>query len=167
MFAYCGNNPIINSDHNGEKPLIPQEVIDAAKDLVETVLGIMYYATSLNSKGELYEYWIDLGKKAKWVRHNSDHGNSKRHDNPHDHEVIKDDDDNDSLGPPQTPNPGFQAPTRSRQSTDNTSVSRQVATAGAIVVGGFAFYEIGKWAFAVLIAPYTGGGSLIVAGCTP
>ena len=56
----------------------------------------------------------------------------------------------------------------SNQSTnDNNSVGHKFATAGAIVVGGFAVYEIGKWAIAVLTAPYTYGGSLIVAGCTP
>ena len=169
MFAYCGNNPVIYTDHNGKKPIIPQEIIDAAKELVETVLGIMYYATSRNSKGELYEYWLNFEKEVKWIRHNSNHGNPKRHDKPHDHKVIKDDDNNDTLGPSQPQNPGFQAPTSNNKQSnnENDSVVRQVATAGAIAVGGFAVYEIGKWAIAVLTAPCTGGGSIIVAGCMP
>ena len=169
MFAYCNNNPVISYDPTGHRPvvsgLISEEVVKNIKEIVETVLGPMYYAVKPNSAGEMYEYWLDMNKQGKWVRHNSNHGNSKKHSNPHDHKVIKDDDDNDTLGPPQAPNSGFKAPEVTISTDNDTSDAIRY---GATAVGvGLTLWVGVKWIAAIALAPETGCGSLAVAAAMP
>ena len=99
------------------------------------------------------ERWYDNKGNPVKDRHNTDHGNPKQHPNvPHEHDWYVEDKGNYTLGKGHKPGiSGFE------------TVSATVGIAASVYLG----YTLIKWISASIAAPFTGGGSLIVAGVTP
>ena len=178
MFAYCNNNPINIEDSTGKYPTYATASADSGsnsrsnnkKDRINIYTGLidlgngLWYDTTFNKHGELYEHWYDSNQKEIWSRHYSDHGNPKQHPmNPHDHAWKEDDDGNNTPGPGMPPNPQFQVPNNQNNNNELQMVGELVG--GAAV--GYIVYVGVKWLVAVVAAPATGGASLVVAGATP
>lgn len=106
----------------------------------------------LKSPGGTKERWYgDDGLPIK-DRHNTDHGNPKKHPwVPHDHDWGDEDGK-------WEPGDGYETPKSSTEDITNAAI-----TVG-ILYGG---YLLVKWGLAVSLTPVTGGGSLVVAGATP
>ena len=164
MFAYCLNNPVNMIDLFGTMPKFLPENLKEVAQWVDTTIGVLLYVTEVNSKGYLYEYWVENNGKVRWSRHHTNHGNAKKHPLvPHDHEWYDDDDGNNTEDPKWQPtNPGFKAP----DSNKNDSAKKAIGAVGGVVLGYVVYVGV-KWVVATLAAPTTFGGSLIIAGVTP
>jgi len=151
-------------DFSGTSAVFPPGYVEEFGELVETIVGVLLYVTKYNGGGFLYEYWVEPGGRIRWVRHHANHGNSKDHPCvPHDHEWKEDENGNKREDPEwQPPNPGFPAP----DSNNNKTTKTIVGAVGTVAVGYAAYAGI-KWVAAFFAAPFTGGGSLIIAGVTP
>ena len=163
MFAYCGNEPVDMIDSDGLFPVFPPEWVEEVGEIVETIIGGLYYVTTYTRRGELYEHWVYPSGDPAHSRHYSDHGNQKTHPLvPHDHDWH--DDGNGNMREDkefQPVNPGFAAPGSKKSNADTDLI-----ITGGIAVG-LIIYEGGKWLIAVLTAAPTGGGSLAVAALVP
>lgn len=98
-------------------------------------------------------------------RHHSDHGNPKKHNNPHDHDWYDDDNNNHKPGPPTAVNTSFVAPQAS-EAGDSGVGKTAVYVAGGLA-GVYILYQGIKWTIASLLAPFTAGTSYAVAFATP
>ena len=165
MFAYCDNKPVNYIDYSGCFPKFTPDFLDKSSELVETAYGLLRYVTEYNSKGKLYEYWVDDNNKVLRSRHHTNHGNSKKHPLiPHDHRWYDDDDGNNK--PDSTilpPDEGYKSPTTKK----NNDFLKKAVNATATVATGYIIYTGIKWVIALVAAPPTGGASLAVAGVTP
>jgi hypothetical protein len=180
MLLYCNNNAINMIDTVGSIPKFTAEFLNQFLEWVETPLGLLRYVTYLNGGGYLYEVWFDVDNNPRWSRHHTNHGYPSKHTEvPHDHDWYVNDKGNyqeDSKWVP--PDPRYSKPNSKDDSKNNSGNQSEdnsfddntsnYVIGGATVVGSLYFGYVGvKWLVAVLAAPYTGGGSLVIAGATP
>lgn len=102
--------------------------------------------TSNNTK----ERWYDENGRATKDRHYTDHGNAKRHP------VVTHDHDWGGLILKAIGNSGLDM--------SRPKALQKIALTAGTIYGG---YLAVKWVAAIAASPFTGGGSLIVAGVTP
>lgn len=190
IYAYCRNQPINCIDDNGAfliivtvglEDAIASSDIDPSKAYSENNCDCLYqiiagavipvkggppngYLSGTNSQGELYEGWYDSNGDIEWSRHHSHHNNPKKHpDNPHDHPGIKDENGNPTLGKQQKKNPDYEAPD---SKTDEASESDGATNISNALIGAslvYLAYRGAKFLIGGLLAPSTGGASLIPA----
>ena len=105
------------------------------------------------------ERWMDGEGNPFKDRHYTNHGNPKNHPIvPHDQYWEKGPNGNWKL------NPKEYLPNDDDIPFPDTETVSKVVIAGGAIYGG---YLLVKWGIAIFTAPYTGGGSLIVAGTIP
>ena len=158
------------------------EMIKSCKSSQHTepspVLLCYYYYSKTNSQGELYEYWYDSNGNLVNVRHNSTHGERGR-TNPHDHKGYRTKEGHntesrkayppdDDFKPPNS-NDGSNSSSKPGNNSNNNSMqaTKHAWAAIALPIIVYGGYQLLKWGVATLLAPYTAGGSYIIAGATP
>lgn len=172
MYIYCSNNPVLFMDPSGtysvSVPILSKGLnLPAGKGTPVMIGGEAYYYYSVVQRGGYtYEYWYDATGNLVHARHNTDHGQPKYHEDPHDHKGGKDKNGHNTIEKkPLKKDDHFIPPKELGQAMPSNGENVADIVAGASAA--YIIYQVIKWVGATLLAPETGGFSYVGAGALP
>ena len=163
MFVYSNNSPVNFDDATGDMPTWVYKYFGTVWNYYSFVCNygdsdVPYYGPPngyAKSPNGIKERWYGNDGKPRIDKHNTDHGNPKKHpDVPHGHDWGMDENGN------WRPGEGYPWD----ESKDNNAKAEVVEK---VVAGAFLAYTVIKWIVAISTAGPTGGASLAGAAAMP
>jgi len=174
LYAYASNNPGLQFDPTGMGPSLPKGWPQPpgwkggfkwkwvnnqpGGELVDPDGGRWHWHPE---DADHNEHWDYRDKRDKWRldKDGKDLGD----------DAFKPQEDEDTVCEPGEEGGGSGAPLSGggSASEDDSGITKRILQGGGVVAAGYGLWTVGKWTAALLAAPETEGGSLVLAGLTP